>query len=131
VVIGSPLHAIAAYERELRLDPNAVDHTGIRSGPTGAWSRLERGELELEEFYPRRERLARRRQPVRRRAGWAASRKARRAACRGRRRGLMPSGRVRFLTDDEEPRLREQLDSSPWQIVEFAFNTGLRQQKSS
>ena len=38
-----------------------------------------------------------------------------------------PSGRVRFLTDDEEPRLREQLGSSQWQIVEFAFNTGLRQ----
>jgi site-specific recombinase XerD len=38
-----------------------------------------------------------------------------------------PSGRVRFLTEDEEPRLREQLDPSQWQIVEFAFNTGLRQ----
>jgi len=38
-----------------------------------------------------------------------------------------PSGRVRFLTDDEEPRLREELDPSEWQIVEFAFNTGLRQ----
>jgi epoxide hydrolase-like predicted phosphatase len=52
VVIGSPLHAIAAYERELGLEPNAVNHTVVRSGPTGAWSRLERGELELEEFYP-------------------------------------------------------------------------------
>jgi epoxide hydrolase-like predicted phosphatase len=52
VVIGSPLHAIAAYERELRLEPNAVNRTVVRSGPTGAWSRLERGELELEEFYP-------------------------------------------------------------------------------
>jgi site-specific recombinase XerD len=38
-----------------------------------------------------------------------------------------PSGRVRFLTDDEEPRLREQLDASQWQIVDLAFNTGLRQ----
>jgi len=38
-----------------------------------------------------------------------------------------PSGRVRFLTEDEEPRLREQLDPSQWPIVEFAFNTGLRQ----
>jgi len=38
-----------------------------------------------------------------------------------------PSGRVRFLTEDEEPRLREELDPSRWQIVEFAFNTGLRQ----
>ncbi|HSV07388.1 MAG TPA: hypothetical protein VLI07_12775 [Candidatus Binatus sp.] len=47
MVIGSPLHAIAAYERELGLNPNAVNHTVVRSGPTGAWSRLERGELEL------------------------------------------------------------------------------------
>ena len=38
-----------------------------------------------------------------------------------------PSGRVRFLTEDEEPRLHEQLDPSQWPIVEFAFNTGLRQ----
>ena len=38
-----------------------------------------------------------------------------------------PSGRVRFLTEDEEPRLREVLDPSQWRIVEFAFNTGLRQ----
>jgi epoxide hydrolase-like predicted phosphatase len=51
VVIGSPLHAIAAYERELGLATNAVNHV-VRSGPTGAWSRLERGELGLEEFYP-------------------------------------------------------------------------------
>jgi epoxide hydrolase-like predicted phosphatase len=52
VVIGSPLHAIAAYERELGLEPNAVNHAVVRSGPAGAWSRLERGELGLEEFYP-------------------------------------------------------------------------------
>jgi epoxide hydrolase-like predicted phosphatase len=52
VVIGSPLHAVAAYERELGLARNAVNHVVVRSGPTGAWSRLERGELGLEEFYP-------------------------------------------------------------------------------
>ncbi len=52
VVIGSPLHAIAAYERELGLERNAVNHAVVRSGPAGAWSRLERGELELEDFYP-------------------------------------------------------------------------------
>ena len=38
-----------------------------------------------------------------------------------------PSGRVRFLTEDEEPRLREEVNSSQWQVVEVAFNTGLRQ----
>ncbi len=52
VVIGSPLHAIADYERELGLARNAVNRVVVTSGPTGAWSRLERGELGLEEFYP-------------------------------------------------------------------------------
>jgi len=52
VVIGSPLHAIADYERELGLARNAVNRVVVASGPTGAWSRLERGELGLEEFYP-------------------------------------------------------------------------------
>jgi putative hydrolase of the HAD superfamily len=52
VVIGSPLHAIADYERELGLVRNAVNRVVVTSGATGAWSRLERGELDLEEFYP-------------------------------------------------------------------------------
>jgi putative hydrolase of the HAD superfamily len=52
VVVGSPLHAIAAYERELGLSANAVNRVVVASGPLGAWSRLERGELGLEAFYP-------------------------------------------------------------------------------
>jgi putative hydrolase of the HAD superfamily len=52
VVIGSPLHAIADYERELGLARNAVNRVVVTSGSTGAWSRLERGELDLEAFYP-------------------------------------------------------------------------------
>ena len=52
VVVGSPLHAIAAYERELCLPANAVNRVVVAAGPRGAWSRLERGELGLEEFYP-------------------------------------------------------------------------------
>lgn len=52
VVIGSPLHAIRDYERELGLAANAVNRVVVTSGPGGAWSRLERGELGLEEFYP-------------------------------------------------------------------------------
>ncbi len=52
VVVGSPLHAIAAYERELRLPANAVNRVVVAAGAKGAWSRLERGELGLEEFYP-------------------------------------------------------------------------------
>lgn len=52
VVLGSPLHAIAAYERELGLPRNAVNHVVAATAPRGAWSRLERGELSMEEFYP-------------------------------------------------------------------------------
>ena len=52
VVMGSPLHAIAAYERELGLPEGCVNRLVVASGPNGAWSRLERGELRLEEFYP-------------------------------------------------------------------------------
>lgn len=52
VVVGSPLHAIAAYERELGIAPGSVNRLVVASGPAGAWSRLERGELGLEAFYP-------------------------------------------------------------------------------
>ena len=52
VVVGSPLHAIAAYERELGLPRNAINHVVVGAGHGGGWSRLERGELGLEEFYP-------------------------------------------------------------------------------
>ncbi|HLK11454.1 MAG TPA: HAD family phosphatase [Candidatus Binatia bacterium] len=52
VVLGSPLHAIAAYERERGIAPGAVNRVVVESGPQGAWARLERGELRLEAFYP-------------------------------------------------------------------------------
>jgi putative hydrolase of the HAD superfamily len=52
VVLGSPLRAIAAYERELGLPAGFVNRVVAESGPTGAWSRLERGELSLEAFHP-------------------------------------------------------------------------------
>ena len=51
VVIGSPLHAIAAYERELGIPAGFVNRLVVATGPGGAWSRLERGELGLELFY--------------------------------------------------------------------------------
>ncbi len=51
VVLGSPLHAIAALEREKGLPAGFVNRVVVRSGEAGAWSRLERGELELEAFY--------------------------------------------------------------------------------
>lgn len=51
VVVGSPLHAIAAYEEELGIPLGTVNRVVIGTGGDGAWSRLERGELTLEPFY--------------------------------------------------------------------------------
>lgn len=53
VVMDSPLHAIARYERDHGLPPNAINRAVVDSGEAGAWSRLERGELAMEEFYGR------------------------------------------------------------------------------
>jgi epoxide hydrolase-like predicted phosphatase len=52
VVLGSPLHAIAEYERELGIAPGFVNRVVVSTAPGGAWSRLERGELSMEEFFP-------------------------------------------------------------------------------
>ena len=52
VVVGSPLHAIAAYERDEGIVAGAINRVVVGTAPSGAWSRLERGELTLEEFYP-------------------------------------------------------------------------------
>lgn len=52
VVLGSPLHAIAAYERELGIPDGFVNRVVADTAPHGAWSRLERGELSLGAFYP-------------------------------------------------------------------------------
>jgi putative hydrolase of the HAD superfamily len=51
VVLGSPLRAIAALERERGIPDGAVNRVVVETGPHGAWSRLERGELPLEEFF--------------------------------------------------------------------------------
>lgn len=51
VVMGSPLHAIAAYERERGLPDGCVNRVVADTGPRGAWARLERGELPMEAFY--------------------------------------------------------------------------------
>ncbi len=52
VVVDSPLHVIARYERDGGLPVGFINQVVVTSGPAGAWSRLERGELRLEEFYP-------------------------------------------------------------------------------
>ena len=50
VVMDSPLHAIARYERDHALPAGAINRVVVDTGETGAWSRLERGELTLEAF---------------------------------------------------------------------------------
>ncbi len=52
VVVGSPLHAIARYERERGLPAGAINRVVVATAPHGAWSRLERGELGLDAFFP-------------------------------------------------------------------------------
>lgn len=56
VVLGSPLHAIARFEREQGIPAGFVNRVVVSTGPSGAWSRLERGELRVEEWIPAFER---------------------------------------------------------------------------
>lgn len=51
VVIDSPLHAIARYERELDIPAGIVNRVVVDTGPSGAWSRLERGEVAMLDFH--------------------------------------------------------------------------------
>ncbi|KAG0055769.1 hypothetical protein BGZ83_007494 [Gryganskiella cystojenkinii] len=51
VVVGSPFQGIADYEREHNLPPNYLNVAISRAGPQGAFQKLERGELDLWEFY--------------------------------------------------------------------------------
>ena len=51
VVMESPLHAIARYERDHDIAHNAINHAIVAAGEQGAWSRLERGELGVEELF--------------------------------------------------------------------------------
>src|SRR4030095_2838527 len=51
VVCGSPLHAIARFEQECGIPAGFVNHVVVTTAPTGAWSRLERGELDLTAFF--------------------------------------------------------------------------------
>ncbi len=52
VVVGSPLHAIAAFERAHGLPTGWINQHIAESGHEGAWARLERGELSLQQFLP-------------------------------------------------------------------------------
>ena len=50
VVMDSPLAAIARYERDHGVPAGAISRAILATGESGAWSRLERGELSLEAF---------------------------------------------------------------------------------
>jgi putative hydrolase of the HAD superfamily len=51
VILDSPLHAIARFERECGIEPGFVNRVVVSAGRGGAWARLERGELSLEDFF--------------------------------------------------------------------------------
>jgi epoxide hydrolase-like predicted phosphatase len=50
VVLGSPLHAIAAYEREHGIAAGSVNRVVAHTGADGAWGQLERGLLDFAAF---------------------------------------------------------------------------------
>lgn len=50
VVIDSPLHVIAAYERELSIPEGFINRLVVDTGRDGAWSRMERGEVDMLTF---------------------------------------------------------------------------------
>jgi putative hydrolase of the HAD superfamily len=56
VVLDSPLHAIARYEAELGIPAGHINRVVVATGPSGAWSRLERGEVGMVAFAPAFER---------------------------------------------------------------------------
>jgi putative hydrolase of the HAD superfamily len=56
VVLDSPLHAIARFERAAGIPVGFVNRVVVSTGPSGAWSRLERGELRVEQWVPEFER---------------------------------------------------------------------------
>jgi putative hydrolase of the HAD superfamily len=50
VVLDSPLHEIARFERDHGIDPGLINETVMRSGAGGAWAAHERGELDRPAF---------------------------------------------------------------------------------
>ncbi len=51
VVIASPLHVIAPYEQDLGIPAGFINRLVVETGPEGAWSRMERGEIRMEQFH--------------------------------------------------------------------------------
>ncbi|MEW6443540.1 MAG: HAD family phosphatase [bacterium] len=51
VVLDSPLEVLARYEARIGLSPNFLNRLIAQRGLDGAWSRLERGKMGMEEFF--------------------------------------------------------------------------------
>ena len=51
-MLGSPPQAFRAYEAERGIEINFLNRMVMRNGRTGAWARLERGELDMASFMP-------------------------------------------------------------------------------
>ena len=51
-MLESPLPAIRAFEKDAGVAPGAIFAVAAKAGSAGAWERLERGEVTLEEFLP-------------------------------------------------------------------------------
>ena len=50
VVLGSPIHALLEFESTKGLEPRVIGRVIGETGPTGAWARLERGEIVYADF---------------------------------------------------------------------------------
>jgi putative hydrolase of the HAD superfamily len=50
VVLDSPLHAIARFERAQRIPEGFINRVVADTGPEGAWGRLERGRADFASF---------------------------------------------------------------------------------
>jgi putative hydrolase of the HAD superfamily len=51
VVLDSPLDVFHQYERDLGIPTKTLNQYIVAAGASGAWSRLERGELTMPQFY--------------------------------------------------------------------------------
>jgi len=51
VVLGSPIHVFRQYESDMGLQAGILSDIVRGHGAAGAWSRLERGELEMAAFF--------------------------------------------------------------------------------
>ena len=51
VILDSPMEIFATFEKERGLPPDFLNRIIVDSGAQGAWARLERGELTLEDFF--------------------------------------------------------------------------------